>query len=313
MIIYILFLVISIFLAYFLGTKKQYELKVKKEQEIEKENFNLKQNNNKLKEQINNEKLSLEKAQNKMIALLDDYRNKKRTLENELKEYYKLKEDEMINSFNQKEEEMQNQFKDKFNECLLQFNEKNTLLQCDISKVHEDLEQLKSKRKALIDAMTREEQIKEQQDFYKIKISKEDLSDIELLEKIKEQLRKPEVLSKVIWTTFIQKPTNELINNVVGTQTVCGIYKITNLLDNKSYIGQSVDISNRFKQHIKAGLGIEGSNNKFYTAMKKNGVWNFTFEILEICDRKDLNEREKFYINTYESNVFGYNTTSGGS
>jgi len=72
-----------------------------------------------------------------------------------------------------------------------------------------------------------------------------------------------------------------LCNRILGSSTVCGIYKITNLITKEVYIGQSVNISDRFKQHIKCGLGIDASaTNKLYNNMQEYGVWNFTFELL---------------------------------
>ena len=84
-----------------------------------------------------------------------------------------------------------------------------------------------------------------------------------------------------------------LCNNVLGSKTVCGIYKITNKNNGLCYVGQSVDIADRWKQHIKCGLGIDTpAQNKLYKAMLKDGVTNFTFELLEQCDRQLLNEKE---------------------
>lgn len=78
------------------------------------------------------------------------------------------------------------------------------------------------------------------------------------------------------------------------------------------YIGQSVDIEKRFKEHIKCGLGIDASStNRLYNEMQKYGVWNFTFEVIEQCEKKDLNEKEKFWINTYSSDKYGYNSNKG--
>ena len=86
----------------------------------------------------------------------------------------------------------------------------------------------------------------------------------------------------------------------MGTNTKCGIYKITNLISNQAYIGQSVDIASRFKQHIKCGLGIDApASNKLYKSMIEDGVWNFSFELLEECSKDKLNERESFWIDLY--------------
>jgi group I intron endonuclease len=80
------------------------------------------------------------------------------------------------------------------------------------------------------------------------------------------------------------------------------------------YIGQSVNIKDRWGSHIKAGLGAESATrNKLYLAMSTFGVENFTFEILEECSSEQLNEREKFYIEFYDSANYGYNVTRGGS
>lgn len=47
--------------------------------------------------------------------------------------------------------------------------------------------------------------------------------------------------------------------------------------------------------------------------MQSKGVWNFTFELLEICPREQLNEKEKFWIESYQSHLYGFNTTKGNN
>ena len=55
------------------------------------------------------------------------------------------------------------------------------------------------------------------------------------------------------------KPTTDLCNRVLGSGSICGIYKITNKQTGDIYIGQSVNIADRWKQHVKCGLGIDAS------------------------------------------------------
>lgn len=179
-------------------------------------------------------------------------------------------------------------------------------------KIEEDLEQLKATRAAIIQANIKEKEIEENSTFYCLTISEIDKADIKMLENIKPQLNKPRVLSMLIWSTFFQKPMTTLCNNIIGTSTVTGIYKITNQVTKECYIGQSVDISKRWKDHAKCGLGIDTpAGNKLYKAMQTYGIWNFSWEVLEQCSKDLLDEKEKYYIELYDSYNYGYNSTKG--
>lgn len=92
---------------------------------------------------------------------------------------------------------------------------------------------------------------------------------------------------------------------------VCGIYKITNKINGKCYIGQSNDIYRRWKQELAPNAKL---NPHLARAFEKYGIDNFDFEIIEECQRKQLNEREQFYIEIYHSidPKLGYNKTEGG-
>ena len=92
-----------------------------------------------------------------------------------------------------------------------------------------------------------------------------------------------------------------------------GIYKITNKLNNKCYIGQSVDIKIRWLQHIYEGKR-NNPQGKLYHAIFNEGIENFSFEVLEECplDEKILNEKERYWIEFYNSFEEGYNSTKGG-
>lgn len=91
----------------------------------------------------------------------------------------------------------------------------------------------------------------------------------------------------------------------------CGIYKITNKINGHSYIGQSVDVERRWRQHIN--FPKENSKYPLYQAFRKYGIENFSFEILELCSQEKLNDREIYYIAKYNSHQKGYNQTAGGS
>ena len=73
------------------------------------------------------------------------------------------------------------------------------------------------------------------------------------------------------------------------------------------YIGQAANIADRWKQHIKRGIGAETPTlNKLYPAMLEFGVENFTFEIVEEVDRSQLNEREDYWQEYFHAKDFGY-------
>lgn len=93
-----------------------------------------------------------------------------------------------------------------------------------------------------------------------------------------------------------------------------GIYKITNIINNKCYIGKSKDIENRWQYHKDYKNNAREYNKPLYKAPRKYGVENFNFEIIEeLSDYSISDEREKYWIKYYNSyGTDGYNATTGG-
>lgn len=175
------------------------------------------------------------------------------------------------------------------------------------------LENMRAKTDAAIAAAKREEEKLLEIDKYKILVTDLDLLEINRLREIAPYFRNARAIYKIIWESYYRNLTTEMINRVVGAGDHTGIYKLTNLTNQKVYIGQAVDIGERFKQHTKCGLGIDTPSNMLYTAMIKDGVENFTFEVLEECERGQLNDREKYYIDFYRAQEHGYNMSRGGA
>ena len=94
-----------------------------------------------------------------------------------------------------------------------------------------------------------------------------------------------------------------------------GIYKITNTINNKCYIGQSTDLAKRIRKHIKTLIGGTNRNEHLQNAYNKYGTGSFTIEIIEECQKENLDEREIFWIDYYHSYDprYGYNKTKGGT
>ena len=263
--------------------------------------------------------------------LINSQIKKRDQLHKEYIQYEEYLRNELNQKINKRNEELQNYFNKsqenidlKIQQAKKESSEEIEDIHLDLVNIREsaqkqkqeiqyELNELKSSLNAGIEARRREQQEKEKINFYKLNINDADLSDVKMLENLKASFHKPVVLSKLIWTQYFQKQMTQLCDRVLGKKTICGIYKITNLLTDQCYIGQSVNISDRWKQHCKCGLGIEASStNSLYNAMQKDGVWNFTFELLEeIHQRHLLNDKESFWIDMYQSNKFGYNGTRG--
>ena len=184
--------------------------------------------------------------------------------------------------------------------------------QKEIAETYEELSKIRATRIAAFEAFRKEEEIKNQRAFYCLQLTDNELSDINALNNIKPMLKMPRVLSMLIWSTYFQKPMTALCNNILGTAAISGIYKFTNLNNNMCYIGQAVNVADRWKQHAKCGLDIDTPvGNKLYKAMIAEGLQNFSWELLEACPREQLNEKERYYIELYDSTTFGYNSLSG--
>ena len=94
------------------------------------------------------------------------------------------------------------------------------------------------------------------------------------------------------------------------------IYKITNSVNDKVYIGQTIDtLSNRFSKHKYEAINYPNNKSSLHAAMRKYGVDKFSIVEIEQCDNENLNEREKYwieYFNSYNDKSRGYNNTIGG-
>ena len=182
----------------------------------------------------------------------------------------------------------------------------------ELEEVLIKLSDAQAKAEAAIESNKRAELDRQQKDFYRLQIPEVDLEEIKRLRSVEPYLRDKEPLNKVIYKCYYEKPYTDLIGRVFGARKPMGIYKITNLENGKCYVGQAVNVPERWRQHIKRGVGAEPvTQNKLYPAMKEIGVENFMFELLEECKANELTAREKYWTDFYEAQTYGYTVKKG--
>ena len=93
----------------------------------------------------------------------------------------------------------------------------------------------------------------------------------------------------------------------------CGIYVIKNVEDGKLYVGKSINIEKRWKEHVRSLIAGNHRNNYLQHVYNLLGLEIFEHKIIEECEKENLNERELFYVLKFKSKVpNGYNLTDGG-
>jgi hypothetical protein len=117
----------------------------------------------------------------------------------------------------------------------------------EMSSIEDELNDYQSARAAINQAILREREIKEKEDFYKLQLSKSSIEDITIIMKLLEQVKNKEIFSKVTYEAYYKKALSELVKRVTGGKVISGIYKITHIPTGDIYIGKSTNIGERWK------------------------------------------------------------------
>ena len=296
--------------------------------EIEKQNNNLKEENKTLIESqkdLTTKICSLNVAQNQLIKDINYLEDKKKILDdsyqqaslnaemycqkaNELaSEKFAQSAEQMAQKYQQAEDNYQQEYLKAIEESTKEYTNLIIQKQEELNKISQELVEAKAKQNAIVEDNKRAEEVKQKEQFYKLNLSEIDIEEIKKLRSIIPYLRSAEPINKVIWKVYYEKPYTDLIGRVIGQGIHTGIYKITNIENQKCYIGQAVSLADRWKQHIKRGVGAETpTRNKLYPAMYELGPENFTFEVLEECEKTKLDEREDYWQEFYQAKEFGY-------
>lgn len=286
--------------------------------ELEEKSISTKLNLDSVEEKLNYLKKSYQEKYEEYHSLREDCEKESRRAEDSAQKYYdkmmeiqkkkleydlkneKKKYDDAIDEYKQEYSIALSEAANEFQKEIIQKN-------IELSSLNNTLEHEKAIVSAAVEANKRAFEMEEKENFYRLNLSENDITEIKELRECLKHLRNPEPLNKVIWKTYYEKPYSDLVGRVIGSGVHCGIYKITNLNNKMCYVGQAVDIASRWRQHIKRGLGAEApTRNKLYPIMLSIGVENFSFEIIEECSREQLNEKENYWQEYFKAKEFGY-------
>ena len=218
----------------------------------------------------------------------------------ELKRVREVENERMNNEFKEKEQLLEEQYKFKIQQFKEDFDSFIEVYQEELSAIKNELNEFSQKRLAVNEAIRREKELQEQEEFYSINISTTDQEDIQVLQSMDIKLHNHDVIPKLIWELFIRRPCQEMIKRVTGGRKIGGIYKITYKKTGEAYIGKTTDFSTRWQNHCKTAIGLEGAaRTTLHNRMAQDGIWNYTFEILEEVDKENLSAREGYYIDLY--------------
>ena len=212
----------------------------------------------------------------------------------------KLEEQRIKHDMEQKELQYAAQLNFKKQQFTEDFEMMYDYYQDELGAIKADLDDFQARREAVNKAIRREKEIEEKEDFYSIDVPQADQEDIRVLQDMDLKLHNRDVIPKLIWELFVRRPCQEMIKRVTGGRKIGGIYKITYKKTGEAYVGKTTDFATRWTNHCKTAIGLEGAARAtLHNRLRKDGLWNYTWEILEEVNKDNLASREAFYIDLY--------------
>lgn len=180
-------------------------------------------------------------------------------------------------------------------------------------KILANVEEQRQKLEGILEPLRLYQKEEQAKLFYTIQIPQQFRDDINfLLTVVSQKVRHPDVISKLVWTEYV-RPAIEATFKRIEIKSQPGIYKLTNLTNNKPYIGKSTDVKKRIADHFKSSVGIKSiADQAVHHAILEEGIWNWTIEIVTYCDKDKLSQLEKYYIDFFKTQDYGYNLKGGG-
>lgn len=201
-----------------------------------------------------------------------------------------------------------------FMEFFTRQEEAKSNILAELKQIQNELEDFRLQREAINQAIALENSKEEEKIKHQICLSLQDKEDIKYLLSIEEKINNKQLLRKLIWSEYLQKPFNEMLKRLfLGNPPKNVIYCIENIHNHKKYIGKtSAEVSKRWTEHIKTSLEI-GTIKSQNIHKALYGHWDeFTFSIIVVSEKEKISADEKYYIKLFESDIYGYNMKGGG-
>lgn len=298
------------------------ELWLLKKEKYEQEIIELDLRKGELQEHYNKEKRQFEEEKQRLTREI----NEKQNFNNSL---LKIREDELDRLIEEKRKEKEKTLDARLkleeerktlllNNQFIQFTaeqdkEKERILK-ELDKVKAEFDEFRIQREAINQAIALENEEEEEKDRHRILLSQQDKEDIQYLLSIEEKINNKQLLRKLIWSEYLQKPFNDMLKRLfMGTPPKNVIYCIENVINHKKYIGKTTaEVSKRWTEHIKTSLEI-GTIKSQNIHKALYGHWDeFIFSVISETEKEKVSAEEKYYISLFESDVYGYNMKGGG-
>ena len=277
-----------------------------------------------LQDKLLQENEAIEKAGIKYQKVIEEYNLKASQKREELENYYISLTKEKQEKFNALWQEISQEHQRKVDELTSQYSQiinnhqaaKTQLeeeFQFEKNLLDKEIQDKTDAYEAIISSYKILEQEQQEKLFYTIQVPEEYKSDIDyLLNTVSPQVKHPDILSKLIWQEYVKPNLDDTLKRV-GIDNESGIYKITSLTDGKAYIGKSVNLKKRLQDHFKSVVGITSiADQAVHHQILKEGFWNWTIEKLCECDKDELSVKEKYYIELFKTQTWGFNKSAGG-
>ena len=281
-----------------------------------------------LQNNIRSQRDLIEEYQDKILNVQDKYRKELSKKSSDLDKFFEnqkiTRQSEMNTEFErlrrEKEENLRLNINNLIQACTNQEEKIKTNTEKIIAAALESQQAIISETEAqqerfegLLEPLKKYEMEKQERLYFTIQVPDEYKEDIDfLLNTVSKKVQHPDIINKLVWAEYV-KPYIDATFKRAEIRDDPGIYKLTNIENGKCYIGKSTNIKKRIIDHFKSSVGIKTiADQTVHHEILKSGFWNWTIEPIIYCDKDRLGELEKYYINFFKSNEFGYNKTGGG-